>query len=139
MGGGSRGRGFGDGAGLGGGDADVHAAVNFAVEGAAVFGGVAEAEGVVIVDDFFAGEFQVDRVGAEEAAHVDFGQFDIKLVILVFVQVVAADFGGLGGFTDGNAFALTGFFEAFADGLHRVGLGKTNRKGKADFKGRPSL
>lgn len=47
--------------------------------------GFVEVEIVVVVDDFFVGEFEVVGVCVEEVVYVDFGEFDVVLVVFEFV------------------------------------------------------
>ena len=63
-------------------------------------------------------QFQKVRVGAQKAARIDFGQTDVELVALEFLQVIAANFCGLGGLANGDALFLSRFLESFADRLH---------------------
>jgi hypothetical protein len=71
-------------------------------------------------------------VPAKETAGVDFGQIDVELVAFEFLQVVAANLGGLRGLANGDTFAFARFLEPFADGLHEMELGGLQRKGKPE-------
>ncbi len=54
----------------------------------------------------------------EEEEKIEGRQGNIKRAILKGGQKIAANFGGLGRFPDGNPFSLARFFEAFSDILH---------------------
>src|SRR5207249_2909525 len=61
-------------------------------------------------------------------ARVDLSESDIEMVALEFLQIIAANFCCLGGFSNGDAFLLARFLEPFADGLHGLELEKAENE-----------
>jgi hypothetical protein len=56
-----------------------------------------------VSEQSFRGELQEIGIVAEKTAGVELCQPDIKVIALKLLEVVAADFRGLGGFADGDA------------------------------------